>query len=77
VAVDTPTQLIRLVTPDGAVIAGSDALQGTWTEEQYLRLTDHTVWRICTEKSKSQVKTGWTGLSYRVSRILPTPYGYQ
>lgn len=39
--VDKPTQSIRLVTPDGAVIPGSDALQGTWTAEQYLLLTDH------------------------------------
>ena len=41
-AVETPAQAIRLVTPDGAVIPGSDALQGTWTEEQYLRLSDST-----------------------------------
>jgi Uma2 family endonuclease len=34
--------MIRLITPDGAVIEGSDQLQGTWTVEQYLRLSDHT-----------------------------------
>lgn len=39
-AVEIPAQLIRLVTPDGAIIPGSDALQGTWTVEQYLRLSD-------------------------------------
>ena len=41
-AVNTPAPTIRFITPDGAVIAGSDALQGTWTMEQYLRLTDRT-----------------------------------
>jgi len=41
VAVEISAQTIRLITPDGAVIEGSDALQGTWTVEQYLRLTDH------------------------------------
>lgn len=41
-AVDIQTQLIRLVLPDGAVISGWDALQGTWTTEQYLRLSDRT-----------------------------------
>lgn len=40
-AIDTPPQSIHLVTPDGAIIEGSDALQGTWTVEQYLRLSDH------------------------------------
>jgi Uma2 family endonuclease len=40
-AIDISTQTIRLVTPDGAVIEGSDTLQGTWTVEQYVRLTDH------------------------------------
>jgi Uma2 family endonuclease len=40
-AIDTPAQAIQLVTPDGAIIEGSDALQGTWTHEQYLRLSDH------------------------------------
>jgi Uma2 family endonuclease len=39
-AVRTPT--LRLVTYDGETIDGFDALQGTWTEEQYLRLTDRT-----------------------------------
>jgi Uma2 family endonuclease len=32
---------MRLITPDGAIIEGSDTLQGTWTVEQYVRLTDH------------------------------------
>lgn len=41
-AIDIAAKSIHLVTPDGAVIEGSDALQGTWTVEQYLRLTDHT-----------------------------------
>jgi len=36
------TQSLRLVAPDGETIADSDVLQGTWTEEQYLRLTDRT-----------------------------------
>ena len=40
-AVDSPAQTIHLITPDGVVIEGSDALQGTWTVEQYLRLSDH------------------------------------
>jgi Uma2 family endonuclease len=40
-AIDISTQVMRLVTPDGAVIEGSDSLQGTWTVEQYVRLTDH------------------------------------
>ena len=40
-AIDISTQTMRLITPDGAVIEGSDTLQGTWTVEQYLRLTDH------------------------------------
>ena len=40
-AIDISTQTMRLITPDGAVIEGSDTLQGTWTVEQYVRLTDH------------------------------------
>src|SRR5438477_12508337 len=40
IAVYTPD--LRLVTADGETIADADALQGTWTEEQYLRLTDRT-----------------------------------
>ena len=36
------TSTLRLVTADGETIADSDDLQGTWTEEQYLRLTDRT-----------------------------------
>jgi Uma2 family endonuclease len=41
-AVDSPGQTLHLVTPDGAVIEGSDTLQGTWTVEQYLRLSDRS-----------------------------------
>jgi Uma2 family endonuclease len=41
-AVEISAQRLLLVTPDGVVIEGSDTLQGTWTLEQYLRLTDHT-----------------------------------
>lgn len=33
---------LRLVTPDGEVIADSDMLRGTWNVEQYLRLTNHS-----------------------------------
>jgi Uma2 family endonuclease len=40
-AIDISTQTMRLITPDGAIIEGSDTLQGTWTVEQYVRLTDH------------------------------------
>ena len=40
-AIDISAQTMRLITPDGAVIEGSDTLQGTWTVEQYVRLTDH------------------------------------
>jgi Uma2 family endonuclease len=40
-AIDISTKTMRLITPDGAVIEGSDTLQGTWTVEQYVRLTDH------------------------------------
>src|SRR5262245_846133 len=32
--------MIRLVAPDGEVVGDSAALQGLWTSEQYLRLTD-------------------------------------
>jgi Uma2 family endonuclease len=41
-AVDSQTQLIRLVAPDGEVIGDSAALQGLWTIELYLRLTDYS-----------------------------------
>lgn len=36
----TPT--LRLVAPDGQTIEELDVLQGTWTEEQYIRLTKRT-----------------------------------
>jgi len=34
--------MLRLVTADGETIGDSEVLQGLWTEEQYLRLTDRT-----------------------------------
>jgi Uma2 family endonuclease len=40
VAARTPT--LSLVTSDGETIADSSTLQGLWTQEQYLRLTDHS-----------------------------------
>lgn len=40
IAIYTPT--LRLITADGETIGDSDALQGTWTVEQYLRLTDYS-----------------------------------
>jgi len=42
VAVDTRAQSVHPVTHDGVVIEDLDALQGNWTVEQYLRLTNHT-----------------------------------
>lgn len=36
------TPNLRLMTSDGGTIDAFDALQGTWTEEQYIRLTDRT-----------------------------------
>jgi Uma2 family endonuclease len=41
-AIDVQSQMLRLVTADGETISDFDALQGLWTEEQYLRLTDQT-----------------------------------
>lgn len=41
-AIDSQTQMIRFVAPDGEVIGDSTALQGLWTAEQYLRLTDYS-----------------------------------
>ncbi len=41
-AVATHTPTLRLVTEDGETIADSSTLQGLWTSEQYLRLTDHS-----------------------------------
>jgi len=41
-AVAAHTQTLSLVTSDGETIADSNTLQGLWTEEQYLRLTDHS-----------------------------------
>src|SRR5437588_2140343 len=37
---------LRLVTSDGEIIADSDTLQGLWTVEQYLRITDQSNWLI-------------------------------
>lgn len=45
-AVAVHTESLRLVTADGETIADSDTLQGLWTEEQYLRLTDQSNWLI-------------------------------
>jgi Uma2 family endonuclease len=42
VAIDTRTQSIHLATSDGVVIEDLEVLEGTWTVEQYLRLTNHT-----------------------------------
>lgn len=39
-AIALSTQML-LVTPDGETIADSATLQGTWTVEQYLRITDY------------------------------------
>lgn len=39
-AIAASKSTLRLVTPDGETIGDSNTLQGTWTEEQYLRLTD-------------------------------------
>ena len=33
---------LHLATADGQTIGDADMFQGTWTEEQYLRLTDRT-----------------------------------
>lgn len=41
-AVAAHTQTLRLITSDGETIADSSTLQGLWTEEQYLRLTDRS-----------------------------------
>jgi Uma2 family endonuclease len=35
-------QSLRLVAPDGEIIGDTDILQGLWTLEQYLRLTEHS-----------------------------------
>ena len=40
--VDSRTQLISLVAPDGEVIGDSSTFQGLWTTELYLRLTDYS-----------------------------------
>ncbi len=41
-AIDSQAQMIRLVAPDGEVIGDSAALQGLWTTELYLRLTNNS-----------------------------------
>lgn len=41
-AIAAHTSTLRLVTSDGETIADSSTLQGLWTSEQYLRLTDHS-----------------------------------
>jgi Uma2 family endonuclease len=40
--VDLHAQALRLVAADGTTIADSAELQGTWTVEQYLRITDYS-----------------------------------
>ena len=40
IAIYTP--MVRLVTADGEALGDAHTLQGTWTEEQYLRITDQT-----------------------------------
>jgi Uma2 family endonuclease len=40
--ITTHTPTLRLVTSDGETIADSSTLEGLWTEEQYLRLTDYS-----------------------------------
>jgi Uma2 family endonuclease len=39
-AVDIRTATLRIVDADGETISDLDSLQGSWTEEQYLRLTN-------------------------------------
>src|SRR5688500_4840567 len=39
-AVDVQTKALRLVAADGETIGDADTLQGTWSVEQYLRLTE-------------------------------------
>ena len=40
--VDAQTPGLRIVTADDDTILKSEFLQGLWTEQQYLRLTDHS-----------------------------------
>lgn len=40
-AVAAHKELLRLVSADGETIADSEALRGTWSTEQYLRITDY------------------------------------
>ncbi len=40
-AVVAHTESLRLVSADGEIIADSETLRGTWSTEQYLRLTDY------------------------------------
>jgi len=40
-AIASHTEILRLVSADGEVIADSEVLRGTWSTEQYLRLTDY------------------------------------
>lgn len=41
-ATDVRTSTLRIVSADNDTIADLDLMQGTWTEEQYLRLTDYS-----------------------------------
>ena len=38
----TPTDCLRIVADDGCVIADLEALQGSWTQDQYLAISAHT-----------------------------------
>jgi Uma2 family endonuclease len=40
--VDIQARALRLVAADGGTIGDADTLQGTWTVEQYLRLTEYS-----------------------------------
>jgi Uma2 family endonuclease len=41
-AVDIGTSGLRIVTPDDDTVLDLEPIQGLWTEEQYLKLTDHS-----------------------------------
>ncbi|MDQ6695550.1 MAG: Uma2 family endonuclease [Chloroflexota bacterium] len=41
-AIASQSYTLHLVTPDGDAIADAQVLQGTWSTDQYLRLTDQT-----------------------------------
>ena len=41
-AVELRTGGLRIVAPDDDTVLDLEPIQGLWTEEQYLRLTDHS-----------------------------------